>query len=222
MKILVVEDEEKAAAALRQGLSESGFEVDHAPDGEEGLRMAREHAYDAVVLDIMLPKRDGWSVLTELRKEGRGTPILVLTARDEVPDRVKGFELGADDYLVKPFSFAELVARLRSLARRGAAARPTKVQISDLEIDDSVQRATRAGKALDLTPREYALLALLAKAPGQVFSRAQISERIWHVEYDGVSNVIDVHVRHLRAKVDDPFDKKLIRTVRGVGYALDA
>ncbi|KAF0242885.1 MAG: two-component system OmpR family copper resistance phosphate regulon response regulator [Planctomycetota bacterium] len=222
MKLLVVEDEEKAAAALKQGLGESGFEVDHAADGEEGLRLAREHAYDGIVLDIMLPKRDGWSVLTELRKEGRGTPILVLTARDEVPDRVKGFELGADDYLVKPFSFAELVARLRSLVRRGVGTRPTKVQVADLEIDESVQKASRTGKTLDLTPREFALLSLLAKAPGQVFSRAQISERIWHVEYDGVSNVIDVHVRHLRSKVDDPFDRKLIRTVRGVGYALDA
>ncbi|MCE9582235.1 MAG: response regulator transcription factor [Planctomycetes bacterium] len=222
MKLLVVEDEEKAAAALRQGLSESGFEVDHAPDGEEGLRLARASAYDAIVLDLMLPKRDGWSVITELRKEGRGTPILVLTARDEVPDRVKGFELGADDYLVKPFSFSELIARLRSLVRRGGAARPAKVEVADLIVDESTQKASRCGQVLDLTPREFALLALLAKAPGQVFSRAQISERIWHVEYDGVSNVIDVHVRHLRAKADDPFDKKLIRTVRGVGYALDA
>jgi two-component system copper resistance phosphate regulon response regulator CusR len=222
MKLLVVEDEEKAAAALRQGLGESGFEVDTAPDGEEGLRLARESAYDAIVLDLMLPKRDGWSVITELRKEGRGTPILVLTARDEVPDRVKGFELGADDYLAKPFSFSELVARLRSLVRRGGSTRPAKVQVADLAIDESTQKASRGGQVLDLTPREFALLALLAKAPGQVFSRAQISERIWHVEYDGVSNVIDVHVRHLRAKADDPFEKKLIRTVRGVGYALDA
>jgi two-component system copper resistance phosphate regulon response regulator CusR len=221
MKLLVVEDEEKAAQAICKGLGESGFDVEHAADGEDGLRLARERAYDAIVLDIMLPKRDGWSVLTELRREGRGTPILVLTARDEVPDRVKGLELGADDYLVKPFSFAELVARVRSLVRRGGAPRPGKFTISDLELDESTQTARRGGVTLELTPREFSLLALLARQPGQVWSRAQISERIWHMEYDGVSNVIDVHVRHLRAKVDDPFEKKLIRTVRGVGYALD-
>jgi len=220
MKLLVVEDEPKAAAALQKGLTEAGFEVDVAGDGEEGLTLARAAAYDLLILDVMLPKLDGFGVIEHLRKAGKDVPILVLTARDEVPDRVKGLELGADDYLVKPYSFAELMARVKTLLRRGPAARAGAIQIDDLEVDEATGKARRGGKDLELTSREFALLALLARHSGQVVTRSQISEKIWKVEYDGVSNVIDVHVRHLRAKVDDPFDRKLIRTVRGMGYAL--
>ncbi|NUN47838.1 MAG: heavy metal response regulator transcription factor [Candidatus Brocadiae bacterium] len=220
MKLLVVEDEPKAAAALQKGLTEAGFEVDVAGDGEEGLTLARAAAYDLLILDVMLPKLDGFGVIEHLRKAGKDVPILVLTARDEVPDRVKGLELGADDYLVKPYSFAELMARVKTLLRRGPAARAGAIQIDDLEVDEATGKARRGGKDLELTSREFALLALLARHSGQVVTRSQISEKIWKVEYDGVSNVIDVHVRHLRAKVDDPYDRKLIRTVRGMGYAL--
>jgi two-component system copper resistance phosphate regulon response regulator CusR len=221
MKLLVIEDERKTAAYLRKGLAENGFAVDAAARGEDGLRLARDGDYDLIILDVMLPGRDGWSVLEELRRAGRQTPVLFLTARDTVHDRVKGLELGADDYLVKPFAFAELLARVRSVLRRGPPRPPEAVRVADVELDLLRRRATRAGKRLDLTPKEFALLSLLARRPGEVLPRRLIAEEVWDVDFDTDSNVVDVHVRRLRAKVDDPFDRKLIHTVRGVGYVLE-
>lgn len=232
MKILVVEDEEKAAAALRQGLGESGFEVDHAPDGEEGLRMAREHAYDAVVLDIMLPKRDGWSVLTELRKEGRGTPILVLTARDEVPDRVKGFELGADDYLVKPFGRAELLARIAAVMRRAERSpvpsgsvpdgdpSATTLQAGTLVLDLGRHEAHVGGAQLDLTPIEYRLAEALVRAHGDLVPHLRLVRAGWPAEADPDLLWLKPHVARLRRKVEAA-GGPAIHAVRGVGYRLD-
>jgi two-component system copper resistance phosphate regulon response regulator CusR len=221
VKILVVEDEKKAAAYLRKGLGENGYVVDLAADGEEGLRLARSGSYELVILDVMLPGRDGWSVLGELRREGLQTPVLFLTARDSLPDRVKGLNLGADDYLVKPYAFSELLARVRSILRRGPVRREETLKRADLEIDLVRHRAARAGKKLDLTPKEFALLALLARRAGEVLTRTAIAEEVWDMNFDGGTNVVDVHVRRLRSKVDDPFEKKLIHTVRGMGYVLD-
>jgi two-component system, OmpR family, copper resistance phosphate regulon response regulator CusR len=221
MKILVVEDEVKAANYLRKGLTENGFVVDVAGRGDEGLHLARTGDYDLLILDVMLPQRDGWSVLTDLRQAGRQTPVLFLTARDAVGDRVKGLELGADDYLVKPFAFSELVARVRSVLRRGPARRPETVRVADLELDLVRHRAARGGRRLDLTPKEFALLSLLARRAGEVLSRTLIAEQVWDMNFDSDSNVVDVHVRRLRAKVDDPSPRKLIHTIRGVGYVLE-
>ena len=221
MRILLVEDEKKTAAYLRKGLTEHGFAVEVAPEGEEGLRLALGGACDLLILDVMLPGRDGWSVLAELRQAGRRTPVLFLTARDAVRDRVKGLELGADDYLVKPFAFSELLARVRSILRRSAAGPREAVRVADLEIDLIRDRAGRGGTPLELTPKEFALLALLARRAGEVLSRPFIAEQVWGVSLSGDTNVVDVHVRRLRAKVDDPFARKLIHTVRGVGYVLE-
>jgi two-component system copper resistance phosphate regulon response regulator CusR len=221
MKILLVEDEKKTAAFLRKGLTENGLAVDVAADGEQGLRLALAGSYSLIILDVMLPRLDGWSVLAGLRDTGRQTPVLFLTARDAVRDRVKGLELGADDYLVKPFAFSELLARVRTILRRGPAAPAEVLRVGDLEIDLLLRRATRAGERLDLTPKEFLLLALFARRPGEVLSRALLAEQVWDMKSEGDSNVVDVHVRRMRAKVDDPFARKLIRTVRGVGYVLD-
>jgi two-component system copper resistance phosphate regulon response regulator CusR len=221
MRILVVEDEKKTAAYLRRGLTENGFVVDVAEQGEEGLRLAQAGAYDLLLLDVMLPRYDGWSVLAQLRAAGKQTPVLFLTARDAIPDRVKGLELGADDYLVKPFAFSELLARIRSILRRSAASQGDLVRIADLEMNLLRQRATRSGQRLELTPKEFALLALLARRTGEVLSRAYIAAQVWDMRYAGETNVVDVHVRRLRSKVDDPFPRKLIHTVRGVGYVLE-
>jgi two-component system, OmpR family, copper resistance phosphate regulon response regulator CusR len=221
VKVLVVEDEAKTAAYLKKGLSESGFVVDVVHDGDGALHAARTSAYDALVLDVMLPGRDGWTVLRELRRAGQATPVLMLTARDRVEDRVKGLELGADDYLVKPFAFSELLARLRTILRRGPVRAPDVVTVGDLEMDLIRHRATRAGKRLDLTPKEFALLSLLARRQGEVLSRTLIAEQVWEVDFDTDTNVVDVHVRRLRSKVDDPFPTRLIHTVRGVGYVLE-
>jgi two-component system copper resistance phosphate regulon response regulator CusR len=221
MKILVVEDEKKSALNLEKGLSESGYEVDVAEQGNEGLRRAREDEYDLIILDVMLPHRDGWSILAELRKEGKRTPVLFLTARDAVEDRVKGLELGADDYLVKPFAFSELLARVKSVLRRNPQRQPELVKIGDLELDLFKQRAIRSGKKLDLTPKEFSLLSLLARRSGEVLSRNTIAEQVWDMTFETDTNVVDVHVRRLRSKLDDPFDRKLIHTVRGVGYVLN-
>jgi two-component system copper resistance phosphate regulon response regulator CusR len=221
MHILIVEDEKKTAGFLKRGLAEHGFTVDVSHRGDEGLRMAQTGSYDAVILDIMLPERDGWSILKELRSGGKHVPVLCLTARDSVPDRVKGLELGADDYLVKPFAFAELLARIRSLLRRKAASPSEPIRVADLEIDLVRDRASRAGQALELTPKEFALLALLAQRLGETLSRELLAEQVWNMKWSSDTNVVDVHIRRLRAKVDDPFPKKLIHTVRGVGYVLD-
>jgi two-component system copper resistance phosphate regulon response regulator CusR len=221
VKILVVEDEAKAAAYLRKGLSENGFVVDVAGRGDDGLQRALAGEYDLVILDVMLPGRDGWSVLQELRRAGKQTPVLFLSARDTVQSRVKGLELGADDYLVKPFAFSELLARVRSVLRRGPARQADVVKVADLELDLTRLRATRDGQRLELTPKEFALLSLLARRAGEILSRTLIAEQVWDVNSESDSNVVDVHVRRLRAKVDDAFGRKLIHTVRGVGYVLE-
>ncbi|HXE56288.1 MAG TPA: heavy metal response regulator transcription factor [Tepidisphaeraceae bacterium] len=221
MKILVIEDEKKSALYLEKGLRENGYEVEAADNGENGLQMALKTDYDLVVLDVMLPGRDGWSVMQELRKAGKATPVLFLTARDTVEDRVKGLELGADDYLVKPFAFSELQARIRSILRRNPQRQPELVRIGDLELDLFKQRAARAGKKLELTPKEFSLLSLLARRSGEVLSRNTIAEQVWDMNLQSDTNVVDVHVRRLRSKLDDPYDQKLIHTVRGVGYVLN-
>jgi len=221
VKILVVEDESKTAGYLRKGLTESGFTVDVAEEGGDGLYLARTDDYDLIILDVMLPDRDGWSVLAGLRGCGKQTPVLFLTARDAVEDRVRGLQGGADDYLVKPFAFAELLARVRTLLRRSPVRQPETLRIGDLEIDFHAHRAVRAGQRLDLTPKEFSLLSLLARRSGEVVTRTIIAAQIWDMNFDSHTNVVDVHIRRLRAKVDDPFEKKLIRTVRGVGYVLE-
>jgi len=221
MRILIVEDARKTAAYLHQGLSEHGFVVDVADQGDDGLHLAQTGPYDLIVLDVMLPGRDGWSVLTELRRGGQQTPVLFLTARDAIDDRVKGLELGADDYLVKPFAFSELLARVRSILRRSLPLQVERVRIADLEIDLPRFKATRAGQRLELTAKEFTLLALLARYTGEVLSRTRIAEHVWDMNFASDTNVVDVAVRRLRSKIDEPFTRKLIHTVRGVGYVLE-
>lgn len=221
MKILVIEDEVKTAKFLKKGLQESGFVVDVAGDGLEGLHLAGRLEIDLIILDVMLPSLDGWEVLTRLRQMGRRSLVLFLTARDAVHERVRGFELGADDYLVKPFAFSELLARVRSLLRRGPVRQPETLCLADLEIDLLRQRVTRAGQKLDLTSKEFLLLTLLARRAGEVLSRTLIAEAVWDMNFDSDTNVVDVNVRRLRAKVDEPFPRKLIHTVRGAGYVME-
>jgi len=220
MQILIIEDEAKTVDFLRKGLTENGYSVETARDGDTGLRMARAGQHDLILLDIMLPGRDGWSVIEELRRHGQKTPVLCLTARDAVTDRVRGLELGADDYLVKPFAFSELLARVRSLGRRGQGRTQEVMKVSDLEVDLIRQRVTRGTDTIDLAPKEFALLSLFIRNEGQALSRARIAEEVWDMKYEGETNVVDVAVRRLRAKMDDPYTKKLIHTVRGVGYVL--
>jgi two-component system copper resistance phosphate regulon response regulator CusR len=221
MRILVVEDEKKTAAFLAKGLREGGFVVDLALDGDAGLAAARARKFDLLIVDVMLPKKDGWTVVTELREAGVQTPVIFLTARDSVRDRVKGLKLGADDYVVKPFAFSELLARVRSLLRRFPAQRD-ELRIEDLEIDTRHHRATRGGLPLNLTPKEFLLLSHLVRSAGAVVSRTEIAEHVWDIDFKTDTNVVDVVVRRLRAKVDDPFQKKLVHTIRGVGYVLKA
>ena len=221
MKVLVVEDEPKTSAYLKRGLEENGFVVDVAETGEDGIQLAAMQPYDLIVLDVLLPGRDGWTVVTDLRRRGIETPVLFLTARDAVRDRVKGFELGADDYLVKPFAFSELLARIRSLLRRGPARQSTVLRLEDLEVDLARHRALRGGRTLDLTPKEFQLLSLLLQRCGEVLSRTLIAEQVWDINFESDSNLVEVHMRRLRSKVDDPFEVKLIHTVRGVGYVLE-
>jgi two-component system copper resistance phosphate regulon response regulator CusR len=221
MKILIVEDEQKTGDYLKQGLSEAGFVADLARDGADGLHLALTDDYDLVVLDVMLPRLDGWQVLREIRQKGKHLPVLFLTARDQVEDRVKGLEFGADDYLVKPFAFSELLARVRALLRRGRTNEPELLQIADLELDLLRRRVTRAGKRIDLTAKEFALLELLLRRRGEVLPRSLIASQVWDMNFDSDTNVIEVAVRRLRAKIDDDFEPKLIRTVRGMGYVLE-
>ena len=222
MKILIVEDELKTGDYLRQGLSEAGFTVDLTRDGADGLHQAISEAYDLIVLDVMLPKLNGWQVLEMLRKAENETPVLFLTARDEVGDRVKGLELGADDYLVKPFAFSELLARVRTILRRGkSSSEVTYLQIADLELDMLRRRAMRGGQKIELTAKEFSLLELLMRRKGEVLSRSLIASQVWDMNFDSDTNVIEVAMRRLRNKVDDPFPAKLIKTVRGMGYVLE-
>ncbi|CAG9191103.1 DNA-binding transcriptional activator CusR [Paraburkholderia caribensis] len=220
MRILVIEDEPKTAAYLKKGLEESGYSVEVANDGSHGLILAQEEDYDVIILDVMLPWMDGWTVVKTLRAT-RTTPVLFLTARDDVDDRVRGLELGADDYLVKPFAFVELLARVRTLARRGPPRESELIRIGDLEMDVNRRRVKRGTTRIDLTPREFSLLQLLARRRGEVLSRTQIASYVWDMNFDSDTNVVEVAIRRLRSKIDDNFPVKLIHTVRGVGYVLE-
>ncbi|MCY0854708.1 MULTISPECIES: heavy metal response regulator transcription factor [unclassified Cupriavidus] len=220
MRILVVEDEPKTGAYLRKGLTESAFVVDLAVTGADGLHLAVEVSYDLIILDVMLPDTNGWEVLKQLR-EHKDTPVLFLSACDEVADRVRGLELGADGYLAKPFAFVELLARVRTLLRRGPAREAVRIEIDDLEIDLIRHRVTRAGRCIKLTPREFSLLHFLARRQSEVLSRTQIASHVWEMNFESDRNVVDVAVSRLRAKMDDDFHTKLIHGVRGVGYVLE-
>jgi len=223
VKILIVEDELKTGEYLRQGLREAGFNADLVHNGVDGLRLAQEEDYDLVILDVMLPRMDGWQVLTNMRRRGLEMPVLFLTEKDQVQDRVKGLELGADDYLVKPFSFAELLARARTILRRGrSGAEVTILQVADLELDLLRRRVSRSGKRIDLTAKEFGLLELLMRRQGEVLPRSLIASQVWDMNFDSDSNVVEVAMRRLRAKIDDAYDAKLIQTVRGMGYVLEA
>ncbi|WP_430463048.1 heavy metal response regulator transcription factor [Thalassolituus sp. LLYu03] len=223
MRLLVVEDEQKTGDYLRQGLSESGFVVSLARTGLDGHHLAMTESFDLILLDVMLPDVDGWRILQSLRDAGRQTPVLFLTARDSIEDRVKGLELGADDYLVKPFAFAELLARVRTLLRRGAApVQADQLSVADLTLDLLKRRVQRGGQKIALSQKEFALLELLVRREGEVLPRSLIASQVWDMNFDSDTNVIDVAIRRLRAKVDDGFEPKLIHTVRGMGYTLDA
>ncbi|SFQ32914.1 heavy metal response regulator [Geopseudomonas sagittaria] len=220
MRILVVEDELKTADYLRKGLGESGYLVEVALNGLDGLHLIQEGEFDLIILDVMLPGLDGWQLLQVIRRR-LPTPVLFLTARDAVEDRVKGLELGADDYLVKPFSYAELLARVRTLLRRGPPREVEQFRVADLELDLLRRRVTRAGERVSLTNKEFALLHLLLSREGEVLSRAYIASQVWQMNFDSDTNVVDVAIRRLRAKIDDPYSLKLIHTVRGMGYVLE-
>jgi len=220
MRVLVVEDEPKAGEYLRKGLTESGFIVDLARTGYDGLNMAQTGEYDLMVLDVMLPGIDGWTIIREFRKT-RETPVLFLTAKDELEHRIRGLELGADDYLVKPFAFAELVVRIRALLRRGPIREADRLEVGNLHIDVLRRRVSRGGDRIDLTAKEFALLHLLAKRKGEVLSRSLIASQVWDMNFDSDTNVVDVAVRRLRAKIDDGYTSKLVHTVRGMGYVLE-
>jgi len=222
MRILLVEDEPKVSGFVARGLEAERYAVDICADGREGLEMAEEYAYDLIILDLMLPKMDGREVLQRVRRINSCVPILILTARDAVEDKVRLFECGADDYLTKPFAFAELLVRTKALLRRGPVNRSSTLTVADLELDRLTQQVKRAGKRIDLTVKEYSLLEYLVLNQDRVLSRNMIIEHVWDQAFDGLTNIVDVYVRHLRSKVDDGFPQKLIRTIRGSGYAIRA
>ncbi len=223
VKILIVEDEQKTGDYLQQGLSEAGFSVDLTRDGADGLHQAISESYDLVILDVMLPRLNGWQILEMMRQANLLTPVLFLTARDEVGDRVKGLELGADDYLVKPFAFSELLARVRTILRRGKTpSEAVQLRIADLELDLLRRRAQRGGQLIELTAKESALLELLMRRCGEVLPRSLIASQVWDMNFDSDTNVIEVAMKRLRNKVDEPFPVKLIKTIRGMGYVLEA
>jgi len=221
VKLLIVEDEPKTGDYLKMGLQEAGHVVDLARDGTTGLHLVQSGDYDLLILDVMLPGLNGWQVLERLRRNGQELPVLFLTANDQVEDRVKGLELGADDYLVKPFAFSELLARVRTLLRRGRSREPEVLRAADLELDLLRRRALRGGKRIELTAKEFALLELLLRRRGEVLPRSLIASQVWDMNFDSDTNVIEVAVRRLRAKIDDPFEPKLIQTVRGMGYVIE-
>ena len=221
MKLLIVDDELKTTEYLKKGLSEQGCTVDIAHDGLEGRHLALEHDYDVIVLDVMLPALDGFSLLREVRRM-RQTPVIMLTARDRVEDRVKGLQDGADDYLVKPFSFLELMARIQALARRGRAQEPMQLRIANLHIDLLARKAWRAGVRIDLTAKEFALLAVLARRQGEILSKTAIAELVWDMNFDSNTNVVEVAIKRLRDKIDAGLEPKLLHTIRGMGYVLEA
>ena len=221
MRLLVVEDDAKLARALQRGLQREGYVVDVADDGDEGLEQASENEYDVVLLDVMLPGRDGFSVCRAMRRKERWAPVLMLTARDQVNDRIRGLDAGADDYLVKPFDFGELLARLRALIRRGPSERAPILEVGDLRVDPASRVVSRAGKEVELTVREFALLHFLARHSGEVVSREQLLEHVWDEAGESSTNVVDVYVGYLRNKLERPFRRKMIRTVRGVGFMLE-
>lgn len=221
MRILVIEDEVKTAEYIKKGLTSSGFIVDVAHNGEDGFFAATNHPYELIILDVMMPKLDGFQVLEKLRQSNKDVHVIFLTARDAVEDRVRGLELGADDYLIKPFSFAELLARVRSSLRRNQAQSNNEINLSDLKIDLVKRKVERNNVRIDLTPKEFALLVLLAQRTGEVLSRTFIAEAVWDINFDSDTNVVDVAIRRLRQKIDDQFEKKLIHTVRGMGYLME-
>ncbi len=220
MRVLVVEDEKKVASFIKRGLEEEGFSVDVAYDGEEGLDMAANNPYDVILMDLMLPKKDGLSVIRELRERDIATPVLCLTAKDAVEDIVEGLETGSDDYLTKPFAFGELLARVKALLRRTSKDRGAEIYFADLRLDPVSHKVWRADKEIDLTAKEYGLLEYFMRSPNEVLTRAMIAEHVWDYTFDSFTNIIDVYVNYLRKKVDRDYDTKLIHTVRGVGYVL--
>lgn len=221
MKILVIEDEAKIADVLKRGLESAGFAVDIAETGEAALEVLHGTTFDLIILDLVLPDIDGFELLKKLRNRRITSPVLILSARDAVNDRVKGLEAGADDYMVKPFAFVELMARVRALFRRGTPT-PEKLQVGDLALDCISRRVTRAGQLVELAPKEFAILEYMMRHQGRPLSRTMIVEHVWDLDYDGLTNIVDVYIRHLRGKIDDRFPKKMIQTVRGVGYLLES
>ena len=220
MRLLLVEDEKKVSDLVARALRAERYAVDVADDGHQGWELAQSYDYDLIILDLMLPQMSGEELLRRVRRRNHQVPILILTARGTTEEKVQNFEAGADDYLTKPFAFAELVMRVKALLRRGPITRSSVLRVADLEVDRFTQQVRRGGRRIELTPKEYGLLEYLATNPGRVFSRTMIIEHVWDQSFEGLTNIVDVYVRHLRAKVDDPFPVKLIRTVRGVGYGL--